>query len=230
MKKMTALKQQMTTALSLMLVVMTIAVCTPDQALAQQKMRKGTAGNARQGSNFVMADGSVRHRNNAPQQGASPKTLSRVDTSNMRDLNDAAGRRAIHIESFSWGVKRKSGDSGAGVNQGRRNNTAVTGNRTESNRTETVDKNETITVGGSRTESVGGSTNTRQNRQAAGFLTTDPNGPTYTPVRHNSAGPSASTNSNLKYELKDVLVSGYRKPKTNLTKDLPGTLAKSRGK
>ena len=47
MKKMKSLKQQMMTVFSLALVLMAIAVCTPDQALAQQRMRKGASANPR---------------------------------------------------------------------------------------------------------------------------------------------------------------------------------------
>jgi len=50
MKKMKSLKQQMT-AYSLTLVVMAIAVCAPEQASAQQRMRRSASANARQLSN-----------------------------------------------------------------------------------------------------------------------------------------------------------------------------------
>jgi len=54
MKKMKSLKQQMTAALSLILMVMVITVCAPDQALANGKGRKG-------------GSASVQQRNNARQ-------------------------------------------------------------------------------------------------------------------------------------------------------------------
>lgn len=54
MKEMKSLKQQMTAALSLILMVMVITVCAPDQALANGKGRKG-------------GSASVQQRNNARQ-------------------------------------------------------------------------------------------------------------------------------------------------------------------
>jgi hypothetical protein len=51
MKTMKSLKQQMTAAFSLILMVMTIAVCAPDQALANGKGRVGAAANVQPRNN-----------------------------------------------------------------------------------------------------------------------------------------------------------------------------------
>ncbi|HZS07894.1 MAG TPA: hypothetical protein VFD58_23880 [Blastocatellia bacterium] len=51
MKKMKSLKQHMMTVFSLALAVMTIAVCGPDQALANGRGRAGAAANVQQQSN-----------------------------------------------------------------------------------------------------------------------------------------------------------------------------------
>src|SRR5207253_1053597 len=137
------LKQQMMTVFSLALILMTIAVCAPNQAFAQQRMRKSTSAQA-------------------PQRNKAIGSYSFNVGPNIGDRNKAA--QPHHFAgNINWG----DGHVTTGAAKARR-------------------------------------------QSAAGFLTTNPNGPTYTPARQNAARVSGRSSSSYSTKLNDLLVSSYR--------------------